>query len=49
MEAVDFRASLLGLDAFVIGDEYLFVRELYKQRREYAESPEVSTLAFEAF
>ncbi len=49
MEAVDFRASLLGLDAFVIGDEYLFVRELYKQRREYAESPEISTLAFEAF
>lgn len=38
--AVDARASFLGFDDLVIGDEYLFLRGVYLQRLEYKNSDE---------
>jgi phospholipid-binding lipoprotein MlaA len=35
MSRIDLRASLLGLEGMISGDEYLFVREGYLQQREY--------------
>ncbi len=32
---VDLRAELLNADAFISGDEYLFLRDAYLQRREF--------------
>jgi phospholipid-binding lipoprotein MlaA len=32
---VSTRAELLGLDDVISGDSYLFVRDVYLQRREY--------------
>ncbi len=32
---VDRRARLIGPDELIAGDNYLFVREAYQQRREY--------------
>ena len=32
---VDMRAELLAAEALVAGDEYLFLRDAYLQRREY--------------
>jgi phospholipid-binding lipoprotein MlaA len=32
---VDTRASLLSAEALVSGDRYLFLRDAYRQRREY--------------
>jgi len=48
-EIVDFRASVLSFDDFVIGDDYLFIRGFYMQRREYLENDGVQQLAFEEF
>jgi phospholipid-binding lipoprotein MlaA len=35
---VTFRADLLALDAVISGDKYLFMRDIYLQRREYLEA-----------
>jgi phospholipid-binding lipoprotein MlaA len=35
VNVVDTRASLLSADALISGDRYLFVRDAYRQRREY--------------
>lgn len=35
LEEIDTRSSLLVLDELISGDEYLFVREAYIQRREF--------------
>lgn len=35
LEELDWRASVLVLDELITGDEYLFVREAYIQRREF--------------
>ncbi len=32
---VDLRAELLTAEAFISGDEYLFLRDAYLQRREF--------------
>ncbi len=32
---VDLRARLLGVEALISGDEYLFIRDAYLQRRDY--------------
>ncbi len=37
VEVVDFRAAVLPLDNLVIGDEYLFIRGAYLQRRHSAQ------------
>ena len=48
-EAIDYRESLLGLDDFVTGDRYLFLREAYLQQREFQISGSLPDLAFEGF
>lgn len=35
LEKVDFRADLIPLEKVLEGDEYLFIRDLYLQRREF--------------
>ncbi len=35
LEKVDFRADLIPLEKVLEGDEYLFMRDLYLQRREF--------------
>lgn len=35
MEAIDTRLSLLGAEDMISGDEYIFIRDAYLQRREY--------------
>ena len=35
LEELDSRSSLLALDELIAGDEYLFIREAYIQRREF--------------
>ncbi|MFT7691307.1 MAG: phospholipid-binding lipoprotein MlaA, partial [Porticoccaceae bacterium] len=37
-DLVTFRADLLALDAVISGDKYLFMRDIYLQRREYLET-----------
>ena len=37
-DLVTFRADLLALDAVISGDKYLFMRDIYLQRREYLEA-----------
>ena len=35
LSVVDLRASLIGVDAVVSGDRYLFFRDAYQQRRAF--------------
>jgi len=35
VDEINSRAGLLALDELVVGDQYLFIREAYIQRREY--------------
>lgn len=35
METIDTRAQLLDAEGFISGDEYIFIREAYMQRRNY--------------
>jgi phospholipid-binding lipoprotein MlaA len=35
LEELDARARVLALDELIVGDEYLFIREAYIQRREF--------------
>lgn len=35
MEQLDSRASVVGMEGLISGDEYLFLREAYLQQREY--------------
>ena len=37
-DLLTFRADLLALDAVISGDKYLFMRDVYLQRREYLEA-----------
>lgn len=48
-ESTDRRADYLAFDDLVIGDEYLFVRGIYLQAREYAIYGNYVELAFEDF
>ena len=38
MDLLSFRADLLALDEVMSGDKYLFMRDVYIQRREYLEA-----------
>lgn len=46
VEETDTRSSLLALDELISGDEYLFIREAYIQRREYLVNDGVSEDSF---
>ena len=46
---LDSRAALLNLDELVIGDDYLFMRELYLQNLEYREADGNLLVTFEEF
>jgi phospholipid-binding lipoprotein MlaA len=35
LEELDARSRVLALDELIVGDEYLFIREAYIQRREF--------------
>jgi len=48
-KTTDRRADFLSFDELVIGDEYLFVRGIYLQAREYAIQGEYPELAFDEF
>jgi ABC-type transporter lipoprotein component MlaA len=48
-EAVDFRASVLGFDDLIFGDEYLFIRGAYLQRLDYDINGDFLEMAFENF
>lgn len=49
VQSVDRRAGYLAYDDLIIGDEYLFIRELYLQNRHYKTHGESLDLAFEDF
>lgn len=49
VSAVVTRAELLNFDEFIIGDDYLFMRELYLQNLEYREADGNLLVAFEDF
>ena len=46
---VNFRAGILNFDDWIIGDEYLFIRGIYLQHREYSINGGYMTVAFEEF
>jgi len=48
-KTTDRRADFLSFDELIIGDEYLFVRGVYLQAREYAVHGEYPELAFDEF
>ncbi len=48
-EAIDFRASVLGFDDLIIGDDYLFIRGAYLQQRDYRINGGFTAVAFEDF
>ena len=47
--ALDMRARYLAFDDLVIGDDYLFLREMYLQNLDFRESDESQWVAFEEF
>ena len=47
--ATDFRAKLLGFDDLIIGDDYLFIRGIYLQSRDYQINGGYTEVAFEDF
>jgi len=47
--AVDSRASLLSFDDLIMGDKYLFIREIYLQRLEYSNNDENMELSMSSF
>lgn len=47
--AVDLRAAYLPLDNLIVGDEYLFIRELYLQDRYFRTHGETMDVAFGNF
>jgi phospholipid-binding lipoprotein MlaA len=48
-QLIDIRASLLPLDALMMGDRYLYMREAYMQHRDYTINPNEMMFAFEDF
>jgi phospholipid-binding lipoprotein MlaA len=48
-KGTDRRADYLSLEDMIIGDEYLFVRGIYLQMREYAVSGDYVEVAFDDF
>tara|TARA_B110000858_G_C17810077_1_gene480679 strand:- start:14890 stop:15570 length:681 start_codon:yes stop_codon:yes gene_type:complete len=48
-KSVDRRADYLSFDELIIGDEYLFVRGIYLQAREYAINGDHIEIAFDDF
>ncbi len=48
-KTTDYRAAVLGFDDLVVGDDYLFIRGIYLQHREYQISGDAVNVAFEEF
>lgn len=48
-EVVNKRAAVLSFDDFIVGDDYLFIRDLYIQRRDYLNEDGSMAVAFEEF
>ena len=48
-KTVDFRARILHFDDLIIGDDYLFIRGIYLQHREYQINGGYVEVAFEEF
>jgi len=48
-KTTDFRARVLKFDDLIMGDEYLFVRGIYLQQREYSINGEYVEVAFDEF
>ena len=49
LEELDARSRVLALDELIVGDEYLFIREAYIQRREFLISDGRSAEVFGSF
>ncbi len=49
VKAVDTRARFLTFDELVVGDDYLFLREMYLQNLDFRESGDSQWVAFEEF
>lgn len=47
-QAISYRASVLSFDDLVMGDEYLFYREAYLQRRASASGESLMLMSFES-